>query len=162
MPGVRKRGEEIRNFILENLTGKKNIAALTSKQFDISMPAVYKHIDRLVSEKQITKQDGCFVLQSKHYKYTYKIDKSLSEEKVWEKDIKKHFVRLPQNVWSIWVFGFLEIFNNAIDHSGGKQINVEINENSIFKSIFISDDGIGIFYNIKMQFNLIDEKDALL
>jgi len=33
MPGVRKRGEEVREFILTNVTGKRNIAALTSIHF---------------------------------------------------------------------------------------------------------------------------------
>ena len=48
MPGVRKRGEEIRDFILNNIAENKNIAVLTSQRFGISLPAVYKHIDRLV------------------------------------------------------------------------------------------------------------------
>ncbi|MDR3020291.1 MAG: DUF4325 domain-containing protein [Treponema sp.] len=162
MPGVRKRGEEVRNFILENLSDNSNIAALTADQFKISLPAVYKHIDRLVSKNQITKKSGRFVLQSKQHKYTYKIDKNLFEDAVWEKEIKKHFVNVSANIWNIWVYGFLEMFNNAIDHSQGKKINVTINKNQIFTAMSISDDGIGIFNNIKNSFNLIDEKDALL
>jgi len=55
MPGVRKRGEEIRNFILTNIVENKNIADLTSRQFGISLPAVYKHIDKLVLENQLGK-----------------------------------------------------------------------------------------------------------
>jgi hypothetical protein len=42
MPGVRKRGEEIRDFILSNITESKNIAVLTAERFGISLPAVYK------------------------------------------------------------------------------------------------------------------------
>ena len=162
MPGVRRRGEEIRDFILTNISGNKNIAALTSQRYGISLPAVYKHIDRLVSENQLTKKSGRFVIQSKHYKYAYKNSRTLSEDAVWEKDIKKHFPGERANVRSIWVYGFLEIFNNAIEHSRGKNIRVLIEENSIFTGLSIIDDGIGIFKNIKAQFNLIDEKDALL
>jgi hypothetical protein len=40
MPGVRKRGEEVRNFILENLSYNNNIAVLTAEKFNISLPAV--------------------------------------------------------------------------------------------------------------------------
>ena len=162
MPGVRKRGEEIRDFILSNITENRNIAALTSEQFGISLPAVYKHIDRLVSEKQVIKKAGRYVLQSKQYKYFYRNNRTLSEDAVWEKDIKKHFVGVPQNIKNVWVYGFLEIFNNAIEHSRGKTIRVVINENRVFTALSISDDGIGIFKNIKAKFNLIDEKDALL
>jgi len=162
MPGVRKRGEEIRNFILENITENKNIAALTVRRFDITLPAVYKHIDRLVKENQLIKKSGRFILQSKQFKYSYKNDKTLKEDTVWEKDIKKHFANVPRNIWSIWIYGFLEMFNNAIEHSKGKNISVVINENRIFTSLSISDDGIGIFKKIKTSFNLHDEKDALL
>ncbi|MCL2834966.1 MAG: DUF4325 domain-containing protein, partial [Treponema sp.] len=59
-------------------------------------------------------------------------------------------------------YGFLEIFNNAIEHSKGKKIHVTIGGNRVFTAISISDDGIGIFKNIKAKFNLTDEKDALL
>ncbi|MCL2066072.1 MAG: DUF4325 domain-containing protein [Treponema sp.] len=162
MPGLRKRGEEIRLFILENITGKRNIAALTSEKFNISLPAVYKHFDRLVCENQITKKNGQYILQSKQCRYTYKIKDIISEDTVWEKDIKKHFINVPKNVWNIWIYGFLEIFNNAIEHSRGKKINVVINENRLFTTMTISDDGVGIFNNIKKGLKLTDEKDALL
>jgi anti-sigma regulatory factor (Ser/Thr protein kinase) len=162
MPGVRKRGEEIRDFILTNITENRNIAALTAEQFEISLPAVYKHIDRLIAEKQLIKKAGRYVLQSKQFKYFYRNGRSLSEDAVWEKDIKKHFAGVPKNVLHVWVYGFLEIFNNAIEHSKGKNIRVVINENKVFTALSVSDDGIGIFKNIKAKYNLIDEKDALL
>jgi len=162
MPGVRERGEEIRDFILTNVTGNRNIAAMTSERFDISLPAVYKHIDRLLSEKKLTKKSGRYALQSVQNKYVYKIDKTLSEDAVWEKDIKKHFSGAPDNIKRIWTYGFLEMFNNAIEHSKGKKIDLVINQNKVFTSLSVSDDGIGIFYNIKRKLNLSDEKDAIL
>ena len=90
------------------------------------------------------------------------IDQILGEDAIWEKDIKKHFNTFSINVWNIWIYGFLQIFNNAIEHSSGRKITVVINENRVFTSMYISDDGIGIFNNIKNKFNLIEEKDALL
>jgi anti-sigma regulatory factor (Ser/Thr protein kinase) len=162
MPGIRKRGEEIRGFILTNVTGNRNIAALTSEKFGITPPAVYKHIDRLLSEKKLTKKSGQYALQSVQNKYVYKINRTLSEDAVWEKDIKKHFSDSPQNIKSIWTYGFLEIFNNAIEHSKGKNINLVINQNKAFTSLSVSDDGIGIFYNIKKKLKLTDEKDAII
>jgi hypothetical protein len=162
MPGVRERGEEIRDFILTNITENENIAALTARQFDISLPAVYKHIDRLVSLNLVTKKAGRFVLQSERHTYNYRIDGSLSEDSVWEKDIKKHFLRLPENAKRVWIYGFLEIFNKAIEQSKGKKIRVVIDENRIFTALVISDDGIGIFKNIKAKFKLSEEKDAVL
>jgi hypothetical protein len=162
MPGLRKRGEEIRGFVLQNVTQNKNIAALTSERFGITLPAVYKHIDRLVSENLIAKQSGRFALQSTRYKYIYRNGPSLSEDSIWEKDIKKHFSSLSENIRRNWIYGFLEICNNAIEHSQGEKIRVVIDENRVFTAMAISDDGIGIFKNIKTKFKLPDEKDALL
>ena len=58
MPGIRKRGEEIREYILNNITGNRNIAVMASQHFGISLPAVYKHIERLISQDLIIKKDG--------------------------------------------------------------------------------------------------------
>ena len=162
MPGVRKRGEEIRDFILNTITDSKNIASLTSERFGISLPAVYKHINRLVQENQIIKESGGYFLNSRQYQYSYKNKSPLSEDAVWEKDIKKHFSGVPKNVWHIWVYGFLEIFNNAIEHSEGDKIQVIIDENRVFSAVSVIDNGIGIFNNIKTKYGLLDEKDALL
>jgi predicted transcriptional regulator len=162
MPGVRRRGEEIRDFILKNITENENIAALTAQRYNISTPAVYKHIDRLAVKNLITKKSGRYVLQSRRHSYIYKNDGSLSEDAIWEKDIKVHFLNLNENVRRIWTYGFLEIFNNAIEHSKGEKIRVMIDENGVFNSMTITDDGIGIFKNIKIKLKLPDEKDALL
>jgi len=54
------------------------------------------------------------------------------------------------------------MFNNAIEHSKGNQINVIIIENRQFSAMSIIDNGIGIFNNIRKNFKLADEKDALL
>jgi anti-sigma regulatory factor (Ser/Thr protein kinase) len=162
MPGVRRRGEKIRSFILRNITGNKNIAVITARKFNISTQAVYKHIDRLASNNLITKKSGEFILQSRRHAYIYRNIESLSEDTVWETDVKKHFAGLPDNIRRIWTYGFLEIFNNAIEHSGGKEIRVIIDENSVFKTMNIADNGMGIFKNIKAKFNLSEEKDAIL
>ena len=48
------------------------------------MQAVYKHIDRLIFENQITKKSGRFVLQSTQYRYLYRNDGTLSEDAILE------------------------------------------------------------------------------
>ncbi len=54
MGGIRKRGEKIRQFILDNVEHHpSDIAALTSRTFDISRQAVNKHIKRLVGQSAL-------------------------------------------------------------------------------------------------------------
>jgi hypothetical protein len=162
MPGIRERGEKIREFILRNITGNKNIAVMTARKFNISTQAVYKHIDRLAANNLIIKKSGNFIVRSRRYAYIYRNSGAISEDTVWETDIKKHFVGFPDNVRRMWIYGFLEIFNNAIEHSRGKEIRVFIDENSVFNTLIIADNGIGIFKNIKTKLKLPEEKDALL
>jgi len=138
---------------------------MTARKFNISTQAVYKHIDRLSANNLITKKSGTFIVRSRRHIYNYRNSAAigdLSEDTVWETDIKKHFVGFPDNVRRMWTYGFLEIFNNAIEHSQGEEIRVIIDENSIFNTMIIADNGIGIFKNIKTKLKLFEEKDALL
>lgn len=161
MPGVRERGEKVRNFILKNIS-RPDIARLSADKFDVSVQAIYKHLKFLENIGQIAKTDNGYKIDENIYKYKYKIDNSLSEDTVWEKDIKKHFSDLQENVRRIWMYGFLEMFNNAIDHSDAKKIEVEIYKNSKIIMMRIYDNGVGIFRNIKNKLNLSSLDDALL
>jgi hypothetical protein len=61
------------------------------------------------------------------FKKTYK-NESLEEHKVLM-EIEEKFPKLaelPENVKSIFVFAFSEMFNNAIEHSQSKTISIEV------------------------------------
>jgi anti-sigma regulatory factor (Ser/Thr protein kinase)/predicted transcriptional regulator len=163
MAGIRKHGEEIRNFIINNVSDNtKFIAALTSKEFNISKPAVYKHLRRLINDGILTHDSLGYSLKSEWHVYKYKITEDISEDKAWEIDIKKHFVNFADNVKHVWLYVFSEIFNNAIEHSNGDTIVVIVKQNKFFTEIGIVDNGVGIFKNIKDKFKLLTEKEALL
>ena len=54
MAGIRKRGQEIRQFILDNIEHHpKDIVKVACRAFDISRQGVNKHIQRLVEQKAI-------------------------------------------------------------------------------------------------------------
>jgi hypothetical protein len=86
----------------------------------------------------------------------------ISEDAVWRADIIKHLSNFDKNVFSIWYYSFTEIFNNAIEHSGGSSIKVSVIQNALTTTIEIADDGIGIFRNIKDKLNLADEREAVV
>jgi len=118
-----KRGERIRQFILDNLEHHPtDIIALTSKAFDISRQAVNKHIKRLVNQNALlvpgsTRSKRYFLQPLIKWKHNYPLDETLAEDVVWRTDISKFLRDLPDNVVDIWQYGFTEILNNAIDHS---------------------------------------------
>ena len=54
MVNVRRRGEEIRQFILTNVEAHpSDVAALAAQEFGITRQAINKHIQRLVEQKTI-------------------------------------------------------------------------------------------------------------
>jgi anti-sigma regulatory factor (Ser/Thr protein kinase) len=69
---------------------------------------------------------------------------------------------MPENVRDIWHYGFTEMFNNAIDHSSGTSIYVEIKRTAVSTEMLLSDNGVGIFKKIQMALNLLDERHAIL
>jgi anti-sigma regulatory factor (Ser/Thr protein kinase) len=69
---------------------------------------------------------------------------------------------LPDNVIKIWQHGFTEMFNNAIDHSQGSLIRVEIRGTAATTEMVVSDDGVGIFRKIQSRLGLLDERHAIL
>ena len=167
MGHVRVRGEEIRRFILENVTGNSNnINRLTTIKFGTSRQAVNSHLRRLVhegalSEKGNTKGRIYALARLAEWHQTYPIAGGPPEDVVWRNDIEPMIGKLPDNVRDIWSYGFTEMFNNARDHSGGSQITVWITKTAVNTEMLIADNGMGIFRKIKESLNLLDERHAL-
>lgn len=168
MVGIRKRGENIRQFILDNVEhNPKDIVALTSRAYDISRQAVNKHIKRLVGQNALLERG---VTRNKHYilhplvkwEHIYTLGSALAEDTVWRTDIAEFINDLPDNVKDIWHYSFTEILNNAIDHSSGTQVHIQVTKTAATTEIVIYDDGEGIFKKIQRELELGDERHSVL
>lgn len=86
----------------------------------------------------------------------------LAEHEVWQEHFDARLRWLPDNVQRICNYGFTEILNNAIDHSGGSSVLcwANIEENAVV--LGIADNGIGIFEKLKLHFGLDDHRHAIL
>ncbi len=129
------RGEEVRTFILENIPeAPGTIAKLTADTFGITRQAVNKHLKVLLAANLILQEGqtrNCiYKLNSTLNKFLkeYVISENLAEDVVWQQDALPLLRELPKNVLNICHYGFTEMFNNAIDHSEGSHIYVEIYE----------------------------------
>ncbi len=168
MVGIRKRGEEIRQFILDNVEHHpKIVAKLAAHNFGITRQAVNKHIQRLVEQKALLVHGST---RNRHYllhplvqwEHIYLLDGSLAEDIVWRNDIAVLFGQLTINVIDIWHYGFTEILNNSIDHSSGNHVNVSLTKTATTTEIIIYDDGEGIFKKIQRELDLHDERHSVL
>jgi anti-sigma regulatory factor (Ser/Thr protein kinase) len=168
MVGVRKRGEDIRQFILDNVEhNPKDVVSLTSRAYGISRQAVNKHIKRLVEQNALLERGAT---RNKHYilhplvkwEHIYPLNETITEDTVWRGDISEFINDLPENVIDIWHYGFTEILNNAIDHSSGTQVHIQVTKTATTTEIVIYDDGEGIFKKIQRELNLSDERHSVL
>lgn len=168
MARLRKRGEVVRQFILEKIAENlKNIVQLTSNKFEITRQAVNKHIKILVDQKVVsaegnTRNRRYSLCPIKEKKTTYLLDKITQEDVVWRDDFLSLLSELPENVIDIWQYCFTEMLNNAIDHSSGKHVIIQMTKTAIDIDIMIYDDGEGIFKKIRRVLKLHDENHAIL
>jgi anti-sigma regulatory factor (Ser/Thr protein kinase) len=84
----------------------------------------------------------------------------LEEHVVLEQDFMP-FLNLSKNVSNIISYGFTEMLNNAIDHSGGKTVNVSVLQTDSEIFVYISDNGIGVFKKITDTLGLSDMRQAI-
>jgi anti-sigma regulatory factor (Ser/Thr protein kinase) len=168
MSRVHSRGEEVRRYIIENVEKNPgNIARVTAEHFKITRQAVNKHLQRLTEEKILAETGKtrsrtyklCPLLE---WKGEYQIVPGLAEGDIWTRDIRPALGQLPDNVMNIWHHGFTEMFNNAIDHSGGGTISVHIKKTAADAEMLLADDGVGIFRKIQAAMGLSDERHAVL
>lgn len=160
------RQEEINNFIINNVEEHSNdIAKFTAQHFGISVQAVNSYIRKLLADNILISDGNTkarrYELRSDTYSFVYELKPNISESNIWHNDIEKYMPQKP-NVRHICSYGFTEIFNNAIDHSQGTQIGVDIIVNPVNTTMLIYDNGVGIFRNIKNKFNLLNEREAIL
>jgi len=164
------RGKKIREFILSNIEiHNQDIAALTVKKFAISRQAVLRHI-RILIDHGVIQVSG--TTKSRKYSLTpiltinkkYQITPDLEEDVVWRDDIfplvKNH---LSHRAIELWQHSFTEMLNNAIDHSRGSEVIINVSLNAVNMEVFIIDNGEeGIFKKIQRELSLNDERHAIL
>lgn len=168
MAKIRKRGEKIRAFIIENVEkNPKDIVNVASETFAVSRQAVNKHIKQLIEQKALIREGKA---KSVHYSLhpqfewngMFSLTDARAEDVVWRNEVKQRLGQLPDNALAIWQHGFSEMFNNVIDHSEGTTVTINIKKTASSTEMFIWDNGIGIFTKIKNAMDLLDERHAVI
>jgi anti-sigma regulatory factor (Ser/Thr protein kinase) len=165
---VRAQGETVRRFIVEHLEKHpRDITKVTAEHFGTTRQAVNVHLQKLSAEGCITETGNT---RNRVYKLaplstwrkTYDLVPGLAEDVVWTNDVAPALGQLPDNVKDIWHHGFTEMFNNAIDHSSGHAVTVEVVKTAASAEMLVWDDGVGIFRKIQNALGLLDERHAIL
>ena len=162
---IRARGQDIRGYILRNFQ-KSGLAGYVADHFGVTRQAVNAHLQKLVDEGALlaegnTRNRSYKLASTERISFVYRLANGLDEDVIWRTDIRPFIGTMPENVLEIWHWAFTEMFNNAIDHSGGSSIYVEISKTAIDTEIAIADDGVGIFKKIQKEMGLLDERQAI-
>lgn len=160
------RSDEIDTALLMSVGAHPNDLTITvAKALGLSRPAVAARIRALISQGYLaregttrptyrpgTRRRGVF-----HYQRA-----GLEEDRVWSRDLAPLLQGLPENVINIAHYDMTEIVNNAIDHSEGSEVHVVADRGTQLLSLYVADDGVGIFRKIARALDLPDERLALL
>ncbi len=163
----KERGERIRRQIVRDVRHHPtDISKHISKIFSITPQAVNNHVKRLEKETWL-KSSGTgkgkryFLGDLREHRSLFPLAEEFTEDGVWRNQYSFVFDGLPENIIDICHYGFTEMVNNVIDHSGGKYVYIYALRDKEKIIIFIVDDGEGIFKKIKRVCNLHDERQAL-
>jgi len=161
-------GDTVGEFMLGAVEAHpSDLVRVTTEKFGISRQAVHQALKRLI-------QDGLIQASGRTRSRRYglgpvrkrivvlKVASGLDEHGVWTEQVRPQLLDLPQNVLSICQYGFTEMLNNVIDHSGSPVATVTIQRTSRSIDLEVRDNGVGIFRKIKMECGLASEHEAIL
>ncbi len=156
----------IKEYIIQNVTNNSNtITQKTCDYFQITKPTVLKYIKELIAdgiiEKKGSKRYPNFQLVTTGYKWNFP-NKNIEEDIIWREYYAPKLSELNKNVKDICQYGFTEMVNNVIDHSDADNLRVELILDHLTISMWVSDNGIGIFRKIKNALGLEQSKHAIL
>jgi anti-sigma regulatory factor (Ser/Thr protein kinase) len=161
-----KRAAQARELILSLVDEHpRDLIRLVSQALGVTKQNASYHVQKLIAEKQLTQSGKTrrarfflapTLIWQKHY------SRLQSESDVWGADVLPQISDLPDNALDIWRYCFTEMFNNAVDHSSGTRIAIQLKRTTINAEIAIIDNGVGIFKKIQHAMKFSDVRDAAL
>jgi anti-sigma regulatory factor (Ser/Thr protein kinase) len=165
--GKTRKSVSIRTFLLGAIKdGRLDYIQGAAKLFGISRQAIHRHLSHLVDAGYLiaegsTRARKYYLGPNRWYAAKYDIA-AIDEATAYRRDFSFIFSQLPANIEEICHYGFTEMFNNALDHSEGTEIEVTAERTEAQITITIRDNGEGIFLRIARLLNLPDPRESLL
>ena len=162
-----KRAEIIRRFLLNSIkAGNPLLLHDAMETFQLTRQAIHSHLSALVKKGYLIAEGNTrgrkYILGPVRAHSAAFPLKGLQESDVYYRDFGFMFKDLPRELETICHYGFTEILNNAIDHADGTTATINVERTLDYISIFITDDGEGIFNHIARIMHLSDPRESLL
>lgn len=148
-----EKRESIKRYMLEKIRQNDvDFIQKTMENFQISVTTVKRYIKECL-EREIIKEDETsictYTLVEESYRLDYENSENLNEDTIYFKDIEPLLNNTTKGAKSIWAYSFMEMMNNAIEHSNADKISCYVKKDYLYTEISIVDNGIGIFKNIQ-------------
>ncbi|MBU1124348.1 DUF4325 domain-containing protein [Patescibacteria group bacterium] len=159
---------DIGEFILSEVEEHSgDIVSIISGKFGISRQRAHEFVKREVRKGNLlqvgrTRSTRYFLTDGKYIQFSLVLTPELAEDQVWTKYIKQMIIKYPENIYRICNYGFTEILNNAIEHSEGSTVFIEVKISEKNVEFTIMDNGIGIFEKIQNALHLLSIKESIL
>ncbi|MBQ8858189.1 MAG: DUF4325 domain-containing protein [Clostridia bacterium] len=157
--------EKIKLYLLQHIDlGDRDYAMRAIKTFGISKSTAYNYVKELLAEgliqKNTAEESFPYFLTTESIRFYYKATDRLEEDRLFHRDVSPLLADLPENVRRAWYYAFTEMMNNAIEHSEAQNILCKVKKNHLNTTIYIADDGIGIFENIRRYIKETEREDV--
>jgi len=164
---MKRKTQYIRAVMLEQISDFSKISPKNvAEKFGVSRQAIFKNLRELIKTGIVEKTNDAkrpYSLKAIKNSYvTIEVTKDTSEDKIWNEIAVPLLNEEKENVRAICHYGFTEMFNNVIDHSGSNRASMWINVDALVARIGITDYGVGIWNKLQEAFHLDDQRHALL
>ena len=152
-----EKRESIKRYMLEKIRQEdEEFIQKTMDNFQISITTVKRYIKEclecgILSEDERGKSS--YKLASEKDVFEYENNGQLKEDIIYFENIAPLLGEVSKEATSIWAYSFMEMMNNAIEHSNASYIRCIIKKDYLYTEISIADNGIGIFKNVKQMAN---------
>lgn len=85
----------------------------------------------------------------------------MQEHLVYREYVEPHIQGVRPNIRQIIEYGFQEMMNNVIDHSGAREVRIWLQRTPELLTLVVADDGEGIFQKVQRAFHLPDIHETI-
>lgn len=145
-----KKREEIKKYILRKIAvDDRDFINKTMDNLGISVTSVKRYLKEAMNngiiEESVATVCGYRLTEKKFCHVVSLSDEQLEEDRLFDDYIMKGFEGCNKAALRIWQYTCAEILNNAIEHSKGNSIYIEVSVNALYTQVVIGDDGVGTF-----------------
>lgn len=142
----------IKRYMLEKIrTDDVQFISKTADNFQVDVTSVEICLKECLKEGFIerSENDCGYCMVTKEAQFSYEWSEYLQEDRIYMQAIYPLLKNVSKEAERIWSYAFMEMMNNALEHSECRCIRCHVRQDCLYTEISIADDGIGIFENIK-------------